>query len=534
VKDGDDRSPQGRGATGLLALVALAGFGTMAVELSAVRVLSPWFGTSAGVWTNVIGVVLLALAVGYRLGAVLARKASPRRNLALALLAGAACTGWIPALAAPVARFFLPADLTLEGLAPVLHWGSLATALLLFLPSALALGCVCPLAVEVLQREGGGHAGDAGGRVLAWSTLGGLAGTFATTHLALPVLGLRGTLLLAGLLLAVPGLLLLLRAPIPRKWAAPLLLAFPLAALAPEQLAGDVPEGWRILDSRLSVYQSLRVVEDQHGNMRRLQVNEGLDSFQSIWQPDPGLLPLGYYYNYFAAPPWWAGEGAEGKWEVLLLGAGAGTAARVISGAAPAACAPTFVAVELDDLVLELGRLWFGLEDSSSSMQAVAGDARAAVRALSREGRTFPQIILDAYANQTEIPPHLCSLEFFQETLLCLDPGGWLQVNVGGFGLSDPVVRAVAYTLSVAIEQPVLALRVPFSRNVILVARSGGRPPEPGGVGWSIPALQRHLSPLEIPGTWRWFSGEEDAPLTDDRNPVERLQRISLRRGWHS
>ena len=49
-------------SVGLLVLVALAGAGTMVVELSAVRVLAPWFGTSTAVWTNVIGVVLLAWA----------------------------------------------------------------------------------------------------------------------------------------------------------------------------------------------------------------------------------------------------------------------------------------------------------------------------------------------------------------------------------------------------------------------------------------------------------------------------------------
>ena len=51
----------GRGsAAALLAISALAGAATMVVELAAVRLLAPWFGTSMVVWTNVIAVVLLA------------------------------------------------------------------------------------------------------------------------------------------------------------------------------------------------------------------------------------------------------------------------------------------------------------------------------------------------------------------------------------------------------------------------------------------------------------------------------------------
>ena len=49
----------------------------MIVELAAVRLLAPWFGTSLVVWTNVIAVVLLALAAGYWIGARLAAGPNP-------------------------------------------------------------------------------------------------------------------------------------------------------------------------------------------------------------------------------------------------------------------------------------------------------------------------------------------------------------------------------------------------------------------------------------------------------------------------
>ena len=95
-----------RGSAWILAVAGLAGACSMILELSAVRLIAPWFGTSSAVWTHVIGVVLLGLSTGYLFGARLSRGKSPMRALGLCLLAAAAATGWTPALTAPVASWW--------------------------------------------------------------------------------------------------------------------------------------------------------------------------------------------------------------------------------------------------------------------------------------------------------------------------------------------------------------------------------------------------------------------------------------------
>ncbi|MEC7232652.1 MAG: fused MFS/spermidine synthase, partial [Planctomycetota bacterium] len=170
----------------LLLIVGLAGAATMVVELGAVRVLAPWFGTSSSVWTNVIGVVLAALALGYALGARLAVGAHPQRRLGAVLIVAGLLSAALLLAARPVADLLMPSGVPLHRAAGVLVWGSLACAAVLFLPAATALGCAGPLAVEALQRRRGGAAGAAGGRVLAASTVGSLVGTFGTTHWAIP------------------------------------------------------------------------------------------------------------------------------------------------------------------------------------------------------------------------------------------------------------------------------------------------------------------------------------------------------------
>lgn len=513
---------------GLLEVVALAGAGTMVVELAAIRVLAPWFGTSSTVWTNVIGVVLLAMSLGYLTGSRLALRPRPMAALSSCLLFAAALTVWIPLGADPVAQYFLPAGITLDRAAGLMVWGSLATSLILFAPPALALGCIGPLAMECLQKDGVSHAGTAGGRVLFASTLGSLVGTFGTTHFLIPMMGLVGTLYLAAGVLALLGLGIRLK---DRKASAGLYLASLLgvsALVIPSHSVERLGDDAHLLASAQSTYQSLRVVEFGTGESRtrQLQVNEGFDSFQSVWQPQTGLLPSGYYYNFFCPPAWWAG--ATEHWNTLVLGLGAGTTWRVLDGTLPPGLQMHATGIEIDAKAIELARRWMDMPPESPDRRVLDGwDARAGLSQL--QGR-FNEIVLDTYANQMEIPPHLCSLEFFEEVNEALAVGGFLAVNIGGFGFDDPVVSTLANTAARAFGSPALVVRVPFSRNYVAYLRRGAPLPMPGSEEWAVgpEGLQALLKPVAIEGAWQVFDGTGEVLLTDNRSDMEQLQRASI------
>ena len=77
-----------------------SGMCIMAIELCASRLVAPYFGTSSFVWTNIIGVIMIALSAGYVIGGKLADR-KPRLGILLKLLL-VAC-GFAP----PVSGSFL-------------------------------------------------------------------------------------------------------------------------------------------------------------------------------------------------------------------------------------------------------------------------------------------------------------------------------------------------------------------------------------------------------------------------------------------
>ncbi|HEY5871876.1 MAG TPA: fused MFS/spermidine synthase, partial [Gaiellaceae bacterium] len=84
------------GSLALGALVFGAGLGALATEITASRLLAPYFGSSTIGWANLIGIVLGALALGYWLGGRLADRRPEPRLLGLIVLASALCVAVIP------------------------------------------------------------------------------------------------------------------------------------------------------------------------------------------------------------------------------------------------------------------------------------------------------------------------------------------------------------------------------------------------------------------------------------------------------
>src|SRR5437660_10545318 len=89
----------GRFALG--ALVFGAGIGALATEITASRLLAPYFGSSTVVWANLIGIVLAALSLGYWLGGRVADAHPQPPLLGFVVLSASLTIAAVPFVARP-------------------------------------------------------------------------------------------------------------------------------------------------------------------------------------------------------------------------------------------------------------------------------------------------------------------------------------------------------------------------------------------------------------------------------------------------
>ena len=176
----------------------------MMVEITAPRILGPFFGSSSHVWTAVIGVILAALSVGYYVGGRLADRWPNPSLLCGIVMGGCVLTALIPFVAPRLGQWLLPPGIGLDRAHTLMKFGSLVTSLCIFFPPAMLLAVVGPFTIRCIACHD--RLGRSAGTVYALGAVGSILGSFLPTFLFIPWLGSRKTILLATLVLFVVAL----------------------------------------------------------------------------------------------------------------------------------------------------------------------------------------------------------------------------------------------------------------------------------------------------------------------------------------
>jgi len=173
------------------ALILFIGFvlgaALMGVEMAAIRIMTPYFGSAIEIWACMIATVMLSMMAGYYLGGMTVDRL-PRSEVlgAVVLVAG------LYVLAVP---FFATA--ILDRMLQYLGYDPLAvltaSVALLFVPMML-LSFFSPFAVRLLLSDAQ-HGGRVAGSVYSITTIGNVVGTLGTPLYLMRMLGSRDIML---------------------------------------------------------------------------------------------------------------------------------------------------------------------------------------------------------------------------------------------------------------------------------------------------------------------------------------------------
>ncbi|MDR3271281.1 MAG: fused MFS/spermidine synthase [Peptococcaceae bacterium] len=481
----------------LYVFVFFTGAAVMIIEMSASRLIAPYFGTSLVVWANIIGLILLAMSAGYFFGGRIADARPSARLLCGVTLTAGLFLSFIPFIAQCIFRA-LTNGILATPVKTILF--SFIGTLCVFAPPVFFLAMVSPFALR-LSVSGSGDTGKTAGRLYALSTLGSLAGTFLPSFVLIPLIGTRATIFLAA------ALLLLLSAYGLRRWWAFLLILWPLLQLfiAPHSVkaAGDV------LWEKETPYQYVQVVQASDQSVS-LVYNEG-GGVQSVYRPDHRLLN-GEYYNYYLPLPYLL---AKNDPQIWILGSAGGSMLHLFdTWIRPTLPGLSVTGVEIDPEVIPLGQRFFGLNGQES---IVNSDARVFLNA---QSSSTDLVIVDAYSQQIYIPFHLSTQEFYQSIRRHLNPGGLLAININAVDSASPLLLSFQHTLQQVFPYT-YTLPVPGSYNYVLLAAD-----QPITLSAQAPAaLAEELVPF-----WQYYRqhlvetpANDALILTDDRAPVEFL-----------
>ena len=523
----------GPGAQGwlLVLLVFVVGVCSLAVELSASRLLAPYFGTSLFVWANLIGLILLYLTLGYYLGGRLADR-FPRPGVLYAMTTSAAfLISLIPLLSQPIMNWSQSAFATSS---IGVFYGSLTSVILLFAAPVILLGCVSPFAIR-LRIEQLGTSGRTAGQLYAISTAGSILGTFLPVLWLIPTIGTYRTFFtfaVALLLVSVLGLVVShpVRTPagtpgptgmpklrrVNRKILA-LLLLIPMA-LSVLTMRGPIKPafgsnlGGILLAERESAYNYIQVV--QLGDETQLLLNEGV-GIHSVYEQNSILT--GAYWDYFLVAPYFNTPPYTPARlrSVAIIGLGAGTAARELT----AAYGPLPIdGVEIDGTIIELARQYFHMNEPN--LHVLIQDGRSWLDTTSQQ---YDEIAIDAY-QQPYVPFQFTTREFFQAVRDHLTPTGVVAVNAARTATDFRLVEALAQTMHAVFPNVYIIDTAAFDNSVIIGTNAHT---SLGNFKINTARLANpYLAPVAFNSLAYGHMREEHKSavwFTDDRAPVEQL-----------
>jgi len=485
------------GRAGLYLTVFLTGASVMVIELLGTRMIAPFYGASLYVWSSLISVTMIALAMGYFIGGLWADRAK-RTGLSLIIALAAVFTLLIPW----VTRLVLLATDPLG-----LRAGAFVSALVLFSPSLTMLGMVGPFAIKMstLRLDG---VGSSAGSIYAVSTVGSVVGTLLLGFFLFPLIGSREILIGLGISLLILAIVVAIyeqkQLGVTIAILPSVLLAIMAACLLPKVVsAGHAYTGgknFQILSERESLYGWVRVIEEQSRDLRFLTSDASMIGAANI---SNGKNRLGYQEMVSLMPAL-----APKMSRALIIGLGAGHMAKTLHDR----YGIVTDTLEIDPAVADAASKYFGFKPTG---QAIVGDARYEIGHLKGP---YDLIIHDCFTGGSE-PAHLLTVETLAQLRGLLSNDGILALNFVAFSSDkNAALSSVSRTIEQVFPHQSVFIAEPGEDYNDFIFLMANRP---------IDLTSKSLLPDQV----AWLQNRiytvnknQGVLLTDNLNPLEHLQ----------
>ena len=395
-------------------VVFTSGAAVMVFELIAPRLYAPFYGTSIFIWTNVIGVVMISLSLGYFLGGRIADKWPNKDSLFYALLSGG--------LAAYVVT--ITHDLVLLTTLDIFEneiFGSFVVSVLILFPLNFVLGMVAPITIRLEVRDKK-HTGRTSGNIYALSTLGSITGTFLSGFWLIPNFGLNKILLAVSIILIGCALIVSSDKFLKRLSLFLIFIAFLVYSfLSPQKVFKNIYENYfyfKLIADFNSKYNRMWIY-DRHSKSKDPQRYLSNSQSAIFLNKDPSNFMVFNYNKYFELSEYFFPSPKN----VLLIGGGAYTYAYKMQVDHPDR---SIDVVEIDPALWDIAIEYFKFRPNNQ-ITNYPQDGRAY---LNKNIKQYDVIFFDAFMNGSAMPFQLATKEAYTKAYHSLNSNGLVLINI--------------------------------------------------------------------------------------------------------
>lgn len=388
-------------------ILFVEGFVSLAYQMLYIKQMTPYVGNSVEVVSWIVGVFLIALALGYKIGGkpVKSVENALSKNFLIAAIMGGMCLS------------FLFVELVFNSFSKIIppYYLMILYCFLIVAPTTFVLGQTIPLMTNHIK---GSTVSEISGNVLFLSTVGSFLGAIVTTNIILKYFGVSTTIVVSA------SLLLLLNVIIAKNKKFSLLIL----VIGVFSLYNFNNKYENISYVATNQYASYEVLRYEKAKIRILRSN----------QANSSLLENEQKYGYIKLLDNVLFQNMKLKDKnILVIGAGGFVISKDVHD-------NKFTYVDIDPAVKDIAEKYFLGEKINGEF--VAADGRAFINTTDKQ---YDVIMVDAFSSDKSIPEHLSSVEFFSKMKEKIVDKGLLVVNViGRRDMSDSYTQNTYKTIT--------------------------------------------------------------------------------------